>query len=210
MKKKILGTALVLMAAIAMHAQSINDQPGFQKHARHQHAKMALAKQLQFSEDQKQSLKKIQADYRNKMLALNKQQDITVAAFKEKLKTIRREKRAQINALLSPEQKEKLLQLKEKRKAIARINAKARAEKLQLQLGLSNGQAAQLKEIRSYTFSKLKALRSDSSMSAKEKRTAFKSLMANQKQQSSAVLTPEQLQAWKEMRQQHNRREFGK
>jgi putative sterol carrier protein len=210
MKKKILTTALVLMAAITMHAQSINDQPVFQKHARRQHTKMILAKQLQFTEDQKQSLKNIQSGYKIKLAALNKQPDITVAAYREKLKTIHREKSAQINAMLSPEQKATLQQLKEKRKAIAKINAKVRVEKLQVQLGLSSSQAAQLKEIRNNTFAQLKALRSDSSLGAEEKRTAFKSLMANQKQQSSAVLTPEQLQTWKEMRQQHNRREFSK
>lgn len=210
MKKKILGTALVLMAAIGMQAQSIDNPNGIQKHKKHQHTKMALAKQLNFSDEQKQSLKNIQTDYKNKLAALNKQQDITVASFKEKQKAIHKEKRAQINALLSPEQKATLQQLKEKRKTIAKINAKASAEKLQVQLGLSSSQAAQLKEIRTNTFAQLKALRSDSSLGAEEKRTAFKSLMANQKQQSSAVLTPEQLQTWKEIRQQHNKREFSK
>lgn len=158
-----------------------------------------MAKRLHFSDQQKQQLKDINKNYHQQLADLDKNLDITVREQRAKLASLHEDHKAQIQALYTPEQKAELQKMKDQRREMAQVNAKARAEKMKIKLGLSDDQARQLADLRTATFSKMKELRSNQSLTPDQKREQMKSLVQDQKQQLKSVLTPDQLKQLDEM-----------
>jgi Spy/CpxP family protein refolding chaperone len=118
---------------------------------------------------------------------------------------IQKDHRQQMQNLLTPEQKAQIEKMKTERKEMAQVNAKARAEKMKIKLGLSDQQAQQLKELHTSTAAKMKQIHSDQSLSPDQKKEQIKSLVQDQKQQLKTVLSPEQLKQLDEMHHGHQR-----
>jgi Spy/CpxP family protein refolding chaperone len=211
MKKIIISLSVVVLAALAVNAQQ-PDQPMQQNHQRafghHRHDMMA--KNLHFSDQQKQQLKSIRSDYHKKLMDLKKNEDITVRESKTRLHALRKDYRSQLQAMLTPEQKNQVAKMKQERMQMAKIDANARAEKMKIKLGLSDTQASQLKDIRTGMRTKIKSIHADNSLSQEQKKEQVKALVLQQKDQLKTILTPDQLQQLQEMRGQHHRRDFSK
>lgn len=211
MKRTIVSLAVMVIAAISVNAQQPDKtiNPEHQQHFRH-HGHGMMAKKLNFSDAQKQQLKTINSDYHNKMMELKKHDEITVKEYKSQMTALRKAHMAQIQALLTPAQKDELAKMKEKRMEMAKLNAGTRAEKMKIKLGLSDAQASQLKEARTDMVAKIKSIHTDNSLSQDQKREQIKSLVMQQKDQLKTILTPEQLEQLQQMRLQHHRRDFSK
>ena len=158
-----------------------------------------LAKKLNFSDQQKQQLKDINKQYHQQLADLNKNLDITVREQRAQMASIRKDHMQQMQNLLTPEQKAQLQKMKEEGKEMAKINAKARAEKMKVKLGLSDDQATKLKDLRTNTFAKIKQIHSDASLTPDQKKEQIKSLVQDQREQLKSVLTPEQLKQLNDM-----------
>ena len=211
MKRTIVSLAVMVIAAISVNAQQ-PDKPmkaEHQQHFRHYRHGM-LAEKLNFSDAQKQQLKTINSDYHNKMMELKKHDEITVKEYKSQMSALRKEHMTQMQALLTPAQKDQLAKMKEKRMEMAKVNAGARAEKMKIKLGLSDAQAGQLKEARTNMVAKIKSIHTDNSLTQDQKREQIKSLVMQQKDQLKTILTPAQLEQLQQMRSQHHRRDFSK
>ncbi|MFT3932994.1 MAG: hypothetical protein QM726_05200 [Chitinophagaceae bacterium] len=214
MKKVIVSMAVILLAAISVNAQQ-PDQP-MQHKGQHQrfmhrgHGRDMMAKKLNFSDAQKQQLKTINSDFHKKMEDLKKHDEITVKEFKSRMASLNKDRRDQMQALLTPAQKDQLSKMKEERMKMAKVNANARAEKMKIKLGLSDAQASQMKTIRTDMMAKMKTIHQDNSLSQDQKREQMKSLVIQQKEQLKTILTPDQLQQLEQMRGQHHRRDFSK
>jgi Spy/CpxP family protein refolding chaperone len=215
MKKIIISMAVMIMAAVGVNAQQPDDK--MQQDHRHQFGhhhrqggEMMLAKKLNFSDQQKQQLKTINSDYHKKLMALKKNEDLTVRESKKQLNALRTDHKVQIQALLTPQQKDQVAKMKQERMQMAKVNANARAEKMKIKLGLNDSQASQLKIIRTDMMTKMKAVHTDNSLSQEQKHEQMKALVMEHKDQLKIILTPEQLQQLQQMRAQHHRREFSK
>jgi Spy/CpxP family protein refolding chaperone len=211
MKKIIISLSIMVMAALAVNAQQ-PDQPMQQnrhRSFRHQGRDM-MAKKLNFSDQQKQQLKSINSDYHKKLMDLKKNEDITVRESRARMGALRKDHRAQLQALLTPEQKDQVAKMKQERMQMAKVDANARAEKMKIKLGLSDAQASQLKDIRSGMVAKMKTIHVDNSLSQEQKHEQMKTLVLQQKDQLKTILTPDQLQQLQQMRSQHHRRDFSK
>jgi len=169
-----------------------------------------LAKKLNFSDQQKQQLKDINKQYHQQLADLNKNLDITVREQRAKMAAIHKDHQQQIQNLFTPEQKAQLQKMKDERQEMAKVNAKARAEKMKIKLGLSDDQAQKLKDLRTATFTKIKDIRSNESLSADQKREKMKAIVEDQKQQLKSVLTPDQLKQLDDMHHGDRRREWTK
>ena len=206
--------AVMVIAAVSANAQTPDNSKNQeqQHHFRHrgQHGRDMLAKKLNFSDQQKEQLKTINSDFKNKMMDLKKHDEITVKEFKSQMSALQKSHRDQMQALLTPSQKDQLSTMKEERMKMAKVNAGARAEKMKIKLGLSDTQANQLKTMRTETFGKIKSIHADNSLSQEQKHEQIKSLVMQQKDQLKTVLTPDQLQKLEEMKAQHHRRDFSK
>ena len=164
-----------------------------------------LAGKLHFSDQQKQQLKDINSQYRKQLTDLNKNLDITVREQHAKLADLRKSHLQQVEALYTPEQKTQIQKMKDERKQMAEVNAKARAEKMKIRLGLSDDQAQKLKDLRTATASKMKDLRSNQSLSTDQKREQIRKIIAEQKEQMKSVLTPDQQKQMEQMHRGHQR-----
>jgi len=213
MKKIIMSLALMLMAVVAVYAQQPENEksmgPSRLQHFR-QHGRGMMAKKLNFSDQQKEQLKNINGDYQQKITDLKKHDEITVKEFKTQMIALHKEHRDQLQALLTPEQKDQLAKMKEKRMEMAKVNAGAKAEKMKIKLGLSDAQASQLKEMHSSTFTKIKSIHADNVLTPDQKHEQIKSLVLQQKEQLKTILTTAQLEQLQQMRAQHKRMDFSK
>ena len=207
MKRLFIGLVALALGAGAVEAQNTpqqqpqqeqmhrHDHRGFGKHGEHGD----LAKKLNFSDQQKQQLKDINTKYRQQLADLKKNEDITVREQKTRLAAIRKEHHEQMQALLTPDQKAQVEKMKAEHKELAKVNAKARAEKMKIKLGLSDDQAKQLKDMHAGTAAKMKQIREDQSLSPDQKKEQIKSLVKEQHEQLKSVLTPDQLKQLNEM-----------
>lgn len=211
MKKILAGLAVIMAAAFSVNAQQA-DKPQKQEHHQHfrHHGGGMMAKKLNFSDAQKQQLKDINSSFHQKMSELKKHDEITVKEYHVQMNALQQEHKSQLQAVLTPAQKDQLAKMKQERTEKAKTHALARAEKMKTKLGLTDAQAGQLKEMRSGTMAKIKTIREDNTLNRDQKRDQIKSLVIQQKDQLKTILTPEQLQQLEQMKGQHRRRDFSK
>jgi len=199
------------MTVLAVNAQQTagSMQQNHHRSFRHRgHDRMA--QKLNFSDQQKQQLKSINSDYHKKLADLKKNEDITVREFKSGMAALRKDHRAQLQALLTPEQKNQLAKMKQERMQMAKVNANARAEKMKIKLGLNDTQASQLKTIRTDMVAKMKSIHMDNSLSQEQKHEQMKNLVLQQKEQLKNILTAEQRQQMEQMKKEHVHTHTGK
>ena len=211
MKKTIVGLAILLMAATAVTAQQ-PDASVKQPHHKQfrQHGRGVMAKKLNFSDQQKEQFNSINSDYHKKMAELKKQDEITVKEMNTRMKTLQQEHKAALQALLTPAQKDQLVKMKDERSKMAKVNARARAERLKIKLNLTDAQSGQLTGMRTEMTAKIKAIHSDNSLSRQQKKEQVKTLVTAQKEQLKSILTPEQVQQLEQLKQQRHKRDFVK
>jgi len=147
--------------------------------------KAKVAKALNLTADQKVKLKAIRADVKAKTQTVNADGSLPPEAKKAKLKEIRAAGIAQIKAILTPEQQQKL-------KNLRRAHKGGRLKGLIEKLGLNADQKAKIKSILASGKTEIKAVRNDTTLSADAKRTNIKAIRAAEKEKILAELTPEQ------------------
>lgn len=79
-----------------------------------------------------------------------------------------------------------------------------RFQKLKQELALTPAQIAQIKPIMEKARADAKALRDNTSLPAAQKRKSIRQIFAASFQQIKPLLTPEQLQKWKQIRAEHH------
>jgi hypothetical protein len=200
--KKILVTILAFATLAIVQAQEKKlpgegKRPGLQRHLQQKHLQ---AEKLKLSDDQKQKAKTLNEDFRKKMMDLRKKDDITVKEWKKQMDDLRKKHHEEMQSLLTKEQKDRIVKMKEERKKMAEIDANARMEKMKLRLQLSNEQAEKMKKQRSELQQKIKALHENKSLNMQQKREEMKKLMENQKQEMKSILNEEQLKKMQELK----------
>src|SRR5258708_5996180 len=122
--KKIMFFVLSLVAVIAVSAQE-NPGPRMQKRMH----PVDLQK-LNLSEDQKAKFKSSNEDFRKQMQDLEKQDDITVKEWKNRMQKLRADHQEKINDLLTDDQKGQLKKTKEGRKEKIEARSQKRMDRM--------------------------------------------------------------------------------
>jgi Spy/CpxP family protein refolding chaperone len=199
-----LSVAALLFAGTAM-AQDVNKQAKKDKGAKEwkqggkhgKHGGAGFGKELNLSDAQKQQIKALNEEYKGKMKALKSNDNATVGDVKKQAQALREEQRSKMQNILTAEQKTKLAELKEKRKAEGKAKGEKRFEQMQKNLNLSADQSAKLKAQNEQFKTQAEAIKSNSSLSQEQKKEQFKSLMEQRKASTKAILTPAQLEKMK-------------
>ncbi|MEP7238373.1 MAG: hypothetical protein ABI685_10925 [Ferruginibacter sp.] len=195
--KKVLIPLFALLALTA----SVNAQnKGGKKGHHHQHQKGMMAKQLNFSEDQKKQAKMINEDSRKKMQELNKNESITVKEQRDRKAAILKERKTKMDGLLTVEQKTKQSQLKAEYKAKKEAGYAKHMDKMKTNLGLTDEQVTKLKAQRSANHAKAEKIKNNESLSREQKKEQMMALKADAKNESKKIFTPEQLKKREEMK----------
>ena len=139
-----------------------------------------------------------QEGFRKQMEELTKNENITVKEQRTRMENLRKEQRSKMQSILTPDQKAQVEKMKSDRKAMNEVDAKARAEKMKIRLGLSDEQSAKMELNRKEMAGKMKAIRENKSLSEEKKREAMHELMKTQKESMKSILTEEQQKKMKE------------
>ena len=171
-------------------------------HGKH-HQKMNHHKmddKLNLTEAQRQQMKSINMDFKNRMQELKKNDNMTVKEFNSKKEALIKERKQKTQALLTPEQKNQMKQFK-KEQSDKRENASGkRTEKMQTDLGLTNDQVAKMKAQKEIYKSRAEDIKNDGSISNEQKKEQLKALREARKNSLKSFLTPEQLQKLEAMK----------
>lgn len=203
--KKLLIPLIAIFAFTA--TAGAQDKMGKKGHHHHKHQKGMMAKQLNFSEDQKKQAKAINEDFRKKMQDLNKQENITVKEQRDRKASILKERKAKMDGLLTAEQKTKLTQLKAERKAKKEEHYTKRLDKMKTTLSLTDDQVVKLKSQRAATMAKAEKIKNNESLSREQKKEQMMALKAEAKEQHNKIFTPEQLKKKEEMKKNRGDRQ---
>lgn len=199
MKKLLIPLVALLVLTVSVNAQ----QKGVKKGKHHKHGHEMMARQLNFSEEQKKQAKAINEDARKKMQELNKNESITVKEQRDRKAAIQKERKAKIDGLLTSEQKAKQAQLKADR-MVKREAAYARhLDKMKVALNLTDDQVAKLKSQRATNRSRAEKIKNNESLSREQKKEQMMALKAEAKAQHNKILTAEQLKKKEEMKKAH-------
>lgn len=191
---KILITAI--LAVCVLSSASIAQVPAKNKLAARQG--QGIVKQLGLTQDQiaqiREIAKKYHADVKNV-----RQSNATAAEKKNQVATLRQGAIDAINAVLTPEQRDKAIQNKFAERYLQPKARKAGMLKMLEKLNLTEAQKAEIKSITQDTNAKIKAVNADTSLTADAKKTQIKAIREESQQKIKALLTPEQQQQLQDM-----------
>jgi len=201
--KKIL-TGLVLTMAFTFSAAAQNAAPQTKNKTSFNHTKgnhhHGVSSQLNLTQDQKNQLKANREAYKKQLDELNKNENITVKEFRDKKYALKKEQKQKFMALLTPEQKTKLQQLKQQKEQDRQAKADMKLSKMKTKLGLTDDQVAQIKDQRKTMHDKLKAIKENDNLSRTEKKEQLEALKTESKDSFKKILTPDQLNKMEEMK----------
>ena len=196
MKRILTGAlALVLITGVAQ-GQSKKDT------GRHHHnGHHMMMKQLNLTADQQAQLKTIHENERKEMEAL-KTKSLTAEQFKTQRKDLHNKYKAQMQSVLTPEQKNQVEKFKAERKD--HRGKKGEWEKggkgitkrggdFQKELNLTQAQKDQLSKMRTDTKGQMESIRNDQSLTQDQKKEKIHYLKKDKQEKFKSVLTKEQL-----------------
>ena len=198
MKKLLLSFLTVALFSVCVSAQ----QREFGKHAGKKHHHGMDLQKLNLSDKQKTDIKNINADFREQMTALQKEDNLTVKDWKGRKQTLRKEYKAKLQSVLTAEQKEQLAKAKEERKAKQKQMAEERMGMIKQKLALTDDQSAKMKELHTGLRDQIRSIRENQSLAKEDKKAQIKELIKENHEKVKSILTEEQLQKLKDLRQE--------
>ena len=202
MKKLILGFIFLAGTFAISNAQIERKQGNPQQqeeHGQKPHPRMMMQiKQLNLTESQKAQMKTIHEDFKKSMDELNKNESITLKDFRDKKEILHKQLKAKIEAILTPEQKQKAEQLKKEHQAEREKQADLRLEKMKTYLGLTDEQVAEIKADRKEFQQKIMSIRENENLSRTEKKDQLDALHEQNKDGINKFLTPVQIKKMEE------------
>ena len=196
MKKLVvltLALSTILFTANAQHKREQKMGGKKQHHAQ-------LAKQLILSDEQKKQAQAYKVALKQKMKELNKNESITVKEQRDRKDALRKEQKAKMQALLTPEQKTKMAELKATKMAKKEEKFAKGLEKMKSKINLSDAQVMQLKSQRERIKANAKEIKDNESLSRTQRKEQLMALKAEAKTQKSNIFTADQIKQLDEMK----------
>ena len=201
--KRIMSTLIAIaVISISANAQPAEKKREFDQHKKHHHGMMA--KELNFTDAQKQQAKANAQSFKQKMQELNKNDQMTVKEYREKKEALRKEQKASMENLLTSDQKAKLQKMKVDHMAKREAHYSKHLDKMKTNLNLSDEQVVKMKENRESFKNKFKAIRENGSLDATQKKEQLMTLKKDQREKMESLFTKEQKDKIQEMKKKHS------
>jgi Spy/CpxP family protein refolding chaperone len=207
MKQLIMGFAASFLIAAISFAQPTpqHDGPGPHQQFGNGREHHLPFNKLNLTDAQKQQLKQVNADFRQKMQTLNKNEDITVREQRAQRQSIAKAHKDAMMNILTLEQKNQLATMRQQGKQKHEEMEAKRLDKLKTTLGLSDDQVAKIKANQAATQAKIKAIMDNKTADQSAKREQFMALRKEMKDNIGSVLTPEQKAKMENMHKEHGK-----
>jgi protein CpxP len=164
-------------------------------------------KDLNLSEAQQSKMKEINANFQAEMKKLRENENQTVKAQRDAMYKLGQQHKAQIKQILTPEQQQKMVALREEKRTEMEQKQGKQFDKMAEQLKLTDTQKTQITQQREKNRETMQALMQNESMDRSTKQAKVKAMQDQHKKDMEKVLTKEQFRQWEEM--QKNRMQKG-
>jgi len=162
MKKYLIALSAFTIIALTASAQSTDNStkttPEQQNNKMHRHmqaygmnkhkGKFMMMRDIHLTDAQKQQARALNEDYNTKVKNLEKDDNITLKDYRAKKASLEQDRKVKFQALLTPEQKDKIAQDKKARSEKMKMMAQKRMEKMKTDLNLTDEQVAKIQEQR--------------------------------------------------------------
>jgi hypothetical protein len=159
---------------------------------------------VHYTPEQRKEVMAINKDYRQKREDLFKQDNITLKQYKAGLIALQKEKKAKVEALLTPLQKDQQTASRRLREDRAALMASTRLERLRQALNLTDDQVSKLKTGQDNLRSQFQAIHNNDNLLPQEKREQMKALMTTRNDNFKTILTPDQYSKFQQIRSHHH------
>lgn len=170
----------------------------------------ALSEKLGLTDKQKADVREIIGDEFKQMGDVIKDESLSKEQRQEKMSDIRMAGRAEIEKILTPEQKAKFAQMKEEAKETMREKAQGRVDmrlnRLGEKLSLSDKQKADIKPIIEDEFKKMGDVMKDQSLTRDQRQAKITEIREAGREQINKILTDEQKAKFAEMQKETKER----
>jgi hypothetical protein len=156
-----------------------------------------LAQMLNLSQDQVAQIKPILAEQREQIQAIRADTSLSPEDRQTRLKSVRQDARGKIEALLNDSQKQQYEQMLAEQ--LRASPSTAQAQRLAKELGLNQEQVAQIKPILAKQIEEIQALRADTSLSAKDRKTKVDAVRQDAKGKIETLLNDSQKQQYEQI-----------
>jgi Spy/CpxP family protein refolding chaperone len=178
-----------------------------QQHGRNaEHRMEMLSKRLNLTADQQAKLAPIMTDRQQQMRAIFKDSSLSREDRMAKIKAVRKDSNAKIEALLTYEQKQNFEQLQQQRR---QHGPEHRIKMLSKRLNLTADQQAKLAPIMAESRQQIRAIFQDSSLSKEDRIAKFKAVRKDSNAKIEALLTDEQKQNFEQLQEHMKNRAHG-
>ena len=161
---------------------------------------------LNLTEDQKAKLKAEREASKAQMDAIRNDASLSETQKQEKARAIREAQKAKMQSILTPAQKQQMEQSQKEAKEKGKEMAEKRKDMMDKRkeafkdLNLSNDQGQKLKAHNQAMQEKMKALRSNTSLTEEQKKAEMKNIKQWSKDERAKILTAEQMKKMEEMK----------
>ncbi len=142
---------------------------------------------LNLTPDQQAKLKPIFQQQRQQVQAIRRDQNLTPREKQSKIRALRQDTQAQVNALLTPDQQQRLAGIQARRHPLQALN-------------LTPDQQAKLKPLFQQQRQQVQAVRRDPDLTPRQKRAKVREIRQNAQAEVRSLLTPEQQQRLQQLR----------
>jgi Spy/CpxP family protein refolding chaperone len=119
------------------------------------------------------------------------------------LAALGKDKKAKMQALLTPEQKDRIEKRMKQGAENAQVRAAANLERMKIRLNLSDEQATRIKTAQTSLREQMKSIRENDNLLPQQKMEQMKTLAMKRQEVVKSVLTPEQLSKFEAMHTHH-------
>lgn len=194
--KKLITLAI---AAFTLVGSTYAQQATMQKHHKKNHGaqhmkkhKGKMAHSLKLNAEQKKQAQVIQKNFQEKLTKLKSNDKITLGDYKKQLASLEKERKTNMQALLTNEQKNKIAVGKKNAEDNRQIRSVAMLERMKLKLNLNEEQVSKIKTMQQSLQQKAKAIQNNDALSSMDKKDQMHQLGAERKKVFEQVLTKEQ------------------
>jgi len=199
MKKMIVS--MMIAGAFILSATAQEARPMKHNNQHHgKHHKGMMMKELNLTADQKAQLKTSHESYKQQLGELNKNEAITVKESRDRKDVLRKGQKEKMMAILSPDQKIKLEQIKNNKQGRHEAMAAKRLDKMKAKLNLSDEQVAKISTAKQAEHEQFKAITQNDNLSRLQKKDQVMALREQNKNNFKSILTPEQISKMEEMK----------
>jgi hypothetical protein len=209
--KKIIFSIIAFVLTFSATAQTKDTVTGNQNRKRNGLQKRQFKVEenrnnLNLSDAQKAQIKSINESFKQQMEDLRKQSNITIDQQKQKREALIADHKAELTAVLTPEQKQQAETFSKDFGAGRGRAQGARFEDLTKDLNLTQDQSTKMAAINSTFKIKLQEVKNNASLSQDEKRELMKNLMKQRKSDIEALLSQDQKEQLKNRQKKHTNR----